>query len=163
MPRPTNKSDLQAASKKEFSNLLNLVKTIPTKNLTNPGVCGNWSTKDILAHLHAWHKLMLTWYQVGMAGKQTQIPAPGYTWKTTPQLNEKIYQNHKSWSFAKVLSGLKKSHQQISLIIQKHSDQELFTKKKYPWTGSTSLASYLISNTSSHYNWASKLIKKWLN
>jgi hypothetical protein len=47
-------------------------------------------------------------------------------------------------------------------IIEKHSDHELFTKKLYKWTGSTSLGSYLVSNTSSHYTWAYDLIRKWL-
>ena len=35
-------------------------------------------------------------------------------------------------------------------------------KKKYKWTGSTSLGAYLVSATSSHYDWAYKLIKKCL-
>jgi hypothetical protein len=44
-------------------------------------------------------------------------------------------------------------------IIEKHTDEELFTKKKYAWTGTTSLGSYLISATSSHYDWGLKTIK----
>ena len=44
-------------------------------------------------------------------------------------------------------------------IIGKHSDEELFTKKKYQWTGTTSLGAYLIGSTSSHYDWALKTIK----
>jgi hypothetical protein len=45
-------------------------------------------------------------------------------------------------------------------LICQHSDQELFEKKKYAWTGTTSLGAYLISATSSHYDWATKLIKR---
>ncbi|MEL6140134.1 MAG: ClbS/DfsB family four-helix bundle protein, partial [Bacteroidota bacterium] len=30
----------------------------------------------------------------------------------------------------------------------------------YAWTGTTSLGAYLISSTSSHYDWAYKLIKR---
>ena len=41
-------------------------------------------------------------------------------------------------------------------------DDELFEKKRYKWTGSTSLGAYLVSATSSHYDWAFKLIKKCL-
>jgi len=54
---------------------------------------------------------------------------------------------------------LKKSHQDMLELIQKHSDDDLFTKKKYAWTGTTSLGAYLISATSSHYDWALKTIK----
>lgn len=35
-----------------------------------------------------------------------------------------------------------------------------FKKKCYLWTSSTTLGVNLISNTSSHYNWAFKLIHK---
>jgi hypothetical protein len=44
-------------------------------------------------------------------------------------------------------------------LIEKHTDDELFTKKKYPWTGTTSLGAFLISATSSHYDWGLKTIK----
>lgn len=48
----------------------------------------------------------------------------------------------------------------IQNLIETHSDEELFEKKKYQWTGTTSLGAYLISATSSHYDWAYKLIRK---
>jgi hypothetical protein len=44
-------------------------------------------------------------------------------------------------------------------LIQKHSDEELFTKKRYAWTGTTSLGAYMISATSSHYDWALKTMR----
>ena len=53
----------------------------------------------------------------------------------------------------------KKSHKETMALIEKHTDDELFSKKKYPWTGTTSLGAYFISNTSSHYNWGLKTIK----
>lgn len=39
-------------------------------------------------------------------------------------------------------------------------DAELFEKKRYKWTGTTLLGAYFVSATSSHYDWAYKLIKK---
>ncbi len=41
------------------------------------------------------------------------------------------------------------------------ADEDLFAKKRYPWTGTTSVGAYLVSATSSHYAWASRLIRKW--
>jgi hypothetical protein len=57
---------------------------------------------------------------------------------------------------------LKDSHQKMMAIISGHSDEELFTKKRYKWTGSTSLGSYAVSASSSHYQWAIDLIRKWV-
>ena len=56
---------------------------------------------------------------------------------------------------------IKKSFLDVQELIHQHSYDELFEKKKYKWTGTTSLASYLISATSSHYDWAIKKLKKY--
>ena len=120
----------------------------------------NTNIRDVLGHLHHWHLLMLNWYKVGMSGEKPQMPAPGYTWKTVPDLNRVIqsrYANEDLWAIREVFS---RSHYQVQSIINAHSNEELFEKKYYPWTGSTSLGAYLISATSSHYDWALKLIKK---
>lgn len=39
------------------------------------------------------------------------------------------------------------------------SNDELFTKGVYKWTGGTSLGSYFVSSTLSHYDWALKKLK----
>ncbi|KEQ37045.1 hypothetical protein SK137_1046 [Streptococcus mitis] len=44
-------------------------------------------------------------------------------------------------------------------MIEVFSNDELFTKGVYKWTGGTSLGSYFISSTSSHYGWALKKLK----
>lgn len=88
------------------------------------------------------------------------MPAEGYTWRTTPALNRWIWENYQKTSLTKAKKLLIESHEQICKIIQQHSDEELFKKKYYPWTGSTFLGAYLISATSSHYHWAWKFIKK---
>ena len=162
MARPTNKESLLNESQKSFDQLLELVDSIPNGKKVRPGVNGEWSVKDVLAHLCAWHGLIETWYIEGTAGNKPEMPAPGYTWKTTPQLNERIFQDHKNESLDLVFQNVKNSHSKVQGIIQKHSDEELFTKKLYPWTGSTSMGSYFVSATSSHYQWAIDLIKKWL-
>ena len=161
MPRPKSKDDLLKAAQDNFETLLASIEGIPTQKRETAGVCEEWSIKDILAHLHEWHNMMSRWYRDGMAGTNPEIPAPGFTWKTTPELNNTIYKQHKDSDYKKIVTKLKQTHNEMLNLIDSHSDQELFTKKKYAWTGSTSLGAYLISATSSHYDWANGLIKKW--
>jgi hypothetical protein len=162
MARPKDKESLINESQRSFDRLLELVNFLPDDKKTMPGANGEWSVKDVLAHLHAWHCLLETWYAEGMAGEKPEMPAPGYTWKTTPQLNEQIFQDHRNESLDLVLQNLKDTHSKVLDIIHRHSDEELFTRKRYQWTGTTSLGCYLIAATSSHYHWAINLIKKWL-
>jgi hypothetical protein len=157
MPRARNKSELLQFGKQEFEKLIALFTT--DSSLLTRTIFDNRTGKDILAHIHAWHELFLTWYEDGMSGKKPKIPYPGYTWKTTPDLNELLFQQYKTMSWQEVSAAISKSYKKVMDIIGKHSDEELTTKKKYTWTGSTNLASYLASTTSSHYQWASALLR----
>jgi len=162
MPRPKTKIELLEASASNFEKLLALVDSMPENLVSKPGACEEASAKDMLAHLHAWHKLYLNWYEEGMAGEKPEMPAPGFTWKMTPELNAEIDAEYKDVPLNEILSLLKSTHAQLMKIIEGHSDEELFTKKRYAWTGSTSLGSYTVSATSSHYAWALKHIRKFI-
>lgn len=117
------------------------------------------NVRDVLAHLLEWQQMMLGWYRVGMAGGNPEMPAKGFTWKSTPELNQQIWKKYQSKSLKIVRSHLQKSHDRLQMLVQKHSDKELFTKQLYTWTGSTSLGVYLTAAGWSHYGWALKLIK----
>lgn len=120
----------------------------------------NRNIRDVLAHLHHWHLMTLQWYKVGMSGGKPEMPAKGYTWKTLPELNRKIWEQYSQTSLKEAKAKFIASHQDLYTLIHSHSDEELFEKKRYHWTGSTSLGAYLISAGSSHYVWALKLIRK---
>lgn len=95
-----------------------------------------------------------------MSDEKPHIPAKGYTWKTTPELNQSILEKYQNTPLEDAKVNFQSSYEEIRNLISKHSDAELFEKKRYKWTGTTSLGAYLISATSSHYKWAEKLIKK---
>lgn len=162
MPRPKSKEELLSQSQTNYKNLLDLINVLSEEELQKDFPKGtlNRNVRDILTHLHHWHLFLLDWYKVGMKGDKPDMPAKGYTWQTLPALNKKIWKDCQKIETKEALKDLKRSYKKVQKIIEKHSNEELFEKKRYPWTGSTSLAAYLISNTSSHYNWAIKLIKK---
>ncbi len=164
MPKPKNKSELEELSSKNFDKLMNLLKNSSKEQLNKefPEQYMNRNVRDVLGHLYHWHLMFLDWYSVGMNGKKTEMPTKGYTWKMTPELNRAIQKKNSKTSFDDIHKGLNESHEKVQNIINKHTDEELFEKKKYAWTGSTSLGQYLISATSSHYDWATRLIKKCL-
>lgn len=162
MPRPKTKKELLELSQKNYSRLLEFVDSFSEieKQKEFPKGFLNRNIRDVLAHLHHWHLMFLEWHKTGMKGEKPHMPALGYTWKTLPDLNREIWKKYKNISLKEAKKLLKTSFTSVQKVIEKHSDEELFTKKKYKWTGSTSLAAYLISATSSHYDWGLKLIKK---
>lgn len=161
MSRPTGKVDLLAAAESEFGRLWSAVELVPEEHLENSGACEEWSVKDLLAHLHAWHEMALGWEKAGAVGETPTIPAEGYTFAETPALNQAIYERTKDDRWGDIVDRLNTSHNRILAVIERYDDEELFTKGRYPWTKSTSVGAYLVSASSSHYAWASKLIRRW--
>ncbi len=161
MPRPTTKAALLAASEGGMDRLLTAIEGLPADvREVDFSVAGLFTkVRDIVCHLHEWHRLMLGWYEVGMGGGKPQIPAPSHTWRTTPLLNAELWKTHLTTSLAEGIKLLRQSHGQVQGLIQAHTDDELFMKGRYSWTGSTSLGAYLVSCTSSHYEWGLKRIK----
>ncbi len=162
MPRPKSKKELLDLSQTNYFKLIDFVDSFSeVERITEfPKGYLNRNSTDVLAHLHQWHLMFMNWYAMGMNGKKPNIPSKGYTWKTSPELNRKIQEKYRGSDYKDVKKLLDTSYGEIRKLIEKHTDNELFEKKKYKWTGTTSLGAYLISATSSHYDWAYKLIKK---
>lgn len=162
MARPKTKEDLIKVSNQNFNKLNDYIENLTAQEQEKEFPKGtlNRNIRDILTHLHHWHLMMQKWCEVGFAGEKPAMPAKGYTWKTTPDLNKWIWTNYQNTTLDEAKQLLKDSFQRTQTIIQEHTNEELFEKKRYKWTGSTSLGAYLISATSSHYDWALKLIKK---
>ena len=164
MPRPTNKNELLELSEIQFKKLLDFINELPdelkNKTFTHDELNDRDKTiSDVICHLHEWHVMMISWYKTGMAGKKPAIPAEDDTWQTLPVLNRRIWEKYKGTDLKKAITSFKKSHKDVMALVEQHSNDELFTKKKYQWTGTTSLGAYLISATSSHYDWVLKTIK----
>ncbi|MET2983824.1 ClbS/DfsB family four-helix bundle protein [Aureibaculum conchae] len=162
MPRPKTKAELLDLSQKNFRKLNDFVDSFSDQEQHTDFPKGtlNRNIRDVLAHLHHWHLMFLDWYKVGMSGENPDMPAKGYTWKTLPDLNRVIFEKYQDTNLETSRQLFNDSFNKIQKLIEKHTNEELFEKKRYKWTGTTSLGAYLISATSSHYDWAYKLIKK---
>ena len=74
-------------------------------------------------------------------------------------MNVVFFERNQQVTLEVALEQLKESHQAIMSKIEEMSNDELFQKNCFDWVGGSTLASYCISVTSSHYDWAIKKIK----
>ncbi len=160
MSRPASRTELLARTTGDFDQLMDAVGAVPPERRLGPSDYPRGSVKDMLAHLDAWHRMFLQWERVGRTGEVAEMPAPGYSWRTTPALNMEIHAGHLDDPWEEVVERLRESHSKVRVVIESYSDDELFEKKRHRWTGSTSVGSYAVSATTSHYDWALKHLRK---
>lgn len=162
MPRPTAKTELTAASNEQYNKLWKLINSMPQEEQSAAFLFEDRdkNIRDILVHLHEWHQLLLKWVTSNQNGDTKSFLPEPYNWKTYPEMNVGFWKKHQGTSYDNSKKLLEESHKKVMDLIEAFSDEELFTKKYFSWTGTTNLGSYCISATSSHYDWAMKKLKK---
>ena len=163
MSRPATKNDLVAAAAHEYTKLTSLIDSLPDDVIHAEFAFEDRdrTVRDVLWHLHIWHSMLMEWHRIGvLEGGMPVVPAIGYTWRTTPMLNQKIWEEAQSVDFSRARNTLEASHHHVLELIDHHANEELFSFGVYAWTKSTTLGSYFVSATSSHYDWAIKKVRK---
>lgn len=162
MPRPTTKATLLAAGADELARLEAQLAPLTAAQQVAPGVVGDWSVKDVLAHLTAWHEMVLGWHAAGLRGEVPETPGGGFSWQQMPALNQQIYLAHRDEPLDAVWAAFRASAAAARAAIEVASEEQLFAPGVYKWTKSTTLGAYFVSATSSHYVWARTEIRKGL-
>ena len=74
-------------------------------------------------------------------------------------MNQEIWEKHQTTSYEEIWEKLEESHRSTIQLLQRFSDEELYAKEYFPWTGATTLAQYFQSSLASHYDWALKKLR----
>ena len=171
MSRPTTKQELLTAADGQFDKLWRMIELLTPEERNAPFCFGpeydckeaHWrrdqNLRDLLVHLYEWHMLLIDWITANTGGKaQPFLPEP-YNWNNYAQMNIAFWQKHQSTPYDNAETMLKDSHARVVELIGQYSDEALFARAYFIWTGTTSLGAYCVSATSSHYDWAMKKIK----
>ena len=171
MPRPKIKEELMLASKENYEKLNRFISQLSEDELQTPFDFlrdqkkkeAHWkrdkNLRDVLIHLYEWHQLLLIWVHSNQEGHERPFLPEPYNWKTYGELNVAFWKKHQKTSIEEATRLLEQSHREVLELIEVFSNDELFTKGVYKWTGGTSLGSYFVSSTSSCLYFKSYKIK----
>lgn len=171
MPRPKSKTELQKAAAENYQKLNQMISAMSEKELNTTfdfsddekKTEAHWkrdkNLRDVLIHLYEWQQLLLKWVPANLSGENIPfLPAP-YNWKTYGEMNVELWKKHQDTPLENAKAMLDESHNKVMELMEGFTDEQLFQKKLYNWTGTSNLGSYFISVTSSHYDWAMKKLK----
>jgi hypothetical protein len=145
----------------EHQRLMDTIKNLSAADLAAPGVVGEWSAKDLLAHLTTWARMFMGWYAAGLRGETPAVPAEGHTWRNLHALNDSIYRQHRRRAARAIVAEFEATHAQLLKVAQSIPEADLHVKGKYAWMGGYSLWAYVRANGGGHYRWAANAIRKW--
>lgn len=171
MARPTTKSDLLQAAESNYDKLWDFIGSLSEEELDIEFDFSHdlkkkeahWgrdkNLRDVLIHLYEWHQLLMKWVNSNTHGKSASFLPEPYNWRTYGDMNVELWKKHQDTSLAEAKDLFQKSHNDVLQIIESFSQDELFAQSVFGWTGGSTLGSYCVSVTVSHYDWALKKLK----
>ena len=74
-------------------------------------------------------------------------------------MNVVLWRKHQETPLEEARGLLEESHNAVMALAEGCSDDDIFDRGRFDWTGTTTLGSYFVSATSSHYDWALKKLR----
>ena len=118
--------------------------------MTEPGVTGNWSVKDILAHVTTWEEEALKYLPLIITGGRP----PRYTrYGGIDAFNAQMTEQKRGLALSDVLGQLDETHRRLLDYIRSVPEE--------PFTRETRFRHRLRLDTYSHYPQHAKAIREW--
>jgi hypothetical protein len=162
MPAAKNKQDLVTVSEKEYAKLKDLISNLSEGQARVYVESVEASVASIISHRTEWIRMFFTWYEKGVAGKDPEIPAPGYKWNQLKAYNATIWERDKDVAWATLYKNFLKEGDRLINFIKTADEKELYTPGVYAWTGKWTLGRYAEASAASHFRSAAKYVRQIL-
>lgn len=169
MAYPQEKTGLMAAAQADYDALMELISATPREVLKEPfavsdkpAKCTTFQQgadlKDLLVHALEWQRLQMAFVDNIRKGEPKDfIPEP-YR-KDYKEMDRVNWEKHKATSLEEALKMLRESHDRIMALMATFTEEELFGKKVFRVTYTTTMAAYFVSVTLSPYGQMQKRLK----
>ena len=132
---------------------------VSEEQLTAPGAIGDWSVKDLLAHLIFWEQTPVRALRAEARGERGELPSD----ESVDQLNARAVAERRERPPAEVLAEFERSYHELLEVIAPLSDAELNDPSRYAWTEGKPLWRIIAGESYLHYREHDEEIRAWLD
>ena len=116
------------------------------EQLGAPRLHGNWSLKDLLAHLGFWEQHTASEFSALLRGVEPPEEAI-----TLDELNAQVYAQNQHKPLAEVRLEEQAAYEQLLLLVENAVDDDLFNPRRFAWTEGKPFVEWIENNTYGHY------------
>ena len=122
-----------------------LVAEVGEDRLEEPGPMGDWSFKDLAAHLTGWRQRSLDRIEAGLRGEPDSSPPWPAVLATDDEINAWIHQREHDRPVAAVLADADDSFARLRASVDALPEPELNDPARFPWLDGQSLGTSILS------------------
>jgi hypothetical protein len=112
-----------------------LLQDIGEANMTQPGVAGEWSIKDIVAHLTGWRRRTVGRFQAELRNEPLPPPLWPSHLQTDDEINAWIYAANRDRPLSDVLSDSRDVFAQLVQTLDAFPEADLLDPTRFSWLG----------------------------
>lgn len=127
--------------------------------MTAPALPGDWSVKDLLAHLGWWEQRIVSAYHTLLRG---EIPDPESEAVPVDELNARVFAEHHNQTLAEVRREELDAYQAILSLAETAPEGDLFDPNRFAWTAGRAFVEWISGNTYGHYQEHLPDLEAWL-
>jgi uncharacterized protein (TIGR03083 family) len=163
MSDPKSKSEALDLIREERQALEAVLRRIGEESMLAPGVQGDWSVKDLLAHMTVWEQRMVRWIGEALSGETPEIAQEGFTWDDLDRMNEQTYQEYKDRPLGEIMSEFRASFAEALGTVEAMAEDDLFDGDRFTWRDGDPLLRMVAANTWWHYKEHREDLERWLS
>lgn len=143
-----------------------LVAEVGPERMEEPGPMGDWSFKDLAAHLTAWHDRTLARLEAGPDGEMPPPPWPASLGtedaiEDWDEVNAWIYAQHRDRPVDEVLAEADQFYERLAILIAEMPEEDLMMPGRFPGMGQRALVE---ADFFGHYHEEHELsVRAWLD
>ena len=149
-----SKAGLLATVREERENIARLVDKAG-KRLEQPGATGDWTLKDVLAHLTGWRWRSVARLEAALAGIDTYHtiwPRELEESDDYEPINQWLYEQYRNTPADVVIRESNETFDRIEAAVSALSEDALFTPGRYGWLHGEALGPAIIGGVASHFH-----------
>ena len=116
-----------------------LLQDIGEDHMTQPGVTGQWSIKDIVAHLTGWRQRSVGRFQAALRHEPAPLPPWPPHLETDDEINAWIYAANRDRPLADVLRDSREVFEQLVETLDAFPAADLLDPTRFPWLDAADL------------------------
>ena len=167
MTETTSKAALLKQIERERALWDDMVAEIGEERMLQPGAAGDWSFKDVVAHLNGWRVRTLA--RLDAARNHTAPAAPPWPANLDDdndddidKINDWIYKANRDQPLGEVLGEYRDSFQRMYDAAAALSDDELNDPNRYPWIAGYRLANVITDSFGHFHEEHEPILRDWL-
>jgi hypothetical protein len=158
MEAEMTKADVLERIQEAYRALDGVLSQLSPEQMQQKGVEGEWSAKDMIAHIAEWDRRLASWLEEIQRGT---LPRQAVDWSDADEINDQIFHQNKDRPVDAVLADFKLTHQATLDAVSRLPDEMMENSPHFDEYPDFDLRELIGWETWEHYDEHGEAISEW--